>query len=60
VSYYLEDFIYRRFRSNVKKGKAFTIEFTPIGTVNNTTGLFYFENTDAVKQNGDKLNLNIQ
>ena len=45
---------------NVKKGKAFTIEFTPIGIVNNTTGLFYFENTDAVKQNGDKLNLNIQ
>lgn len=46
--------------SNVKKGKAFVIEFTPIGTVNNTTGLFYFENTDAVKQNGDKLNLKIQ
>ena len=46
--------------SNIKKGKAFIIEFTPIGTVNNTTGLFYFENTDAVKQNGDKLNLNIQ
>ena len=47
-------------KSNVKKGKAFIIEFTPIGTVNNTTGLFYFENTDAVKQNGDKLNLKIQ
>lgn len=45
---------------NVKKGKAFTIEFTPIGIVNNTTGLFYFENTDAVKQNGDKMNLKIQ
>ncbi len=45
---------------NVKKGKAFTIEFTPIGTVNNTTGLFYFENTDAVKQNGDKMTLKIQ
>ena len=44
---------------NIKKGKAFTIEFTPIGTVNNTTGLFYFENTDAVKANGDKLTLNI-
>jgi hypothetical protein len=51
--------IYRWFR-NIKKGKAFTIEFTPIGTVNNTTGLFYFENTDAVKQNGDKMNLKIQ
>lgn len=46
--------------STIKKGKAFIIEFTPIGTVNNTTGLFYFENTDAVKQNGDKLNLKIQ
>ena len=46
--------------ANVKKGKAFVIEFTPIGTVNNTTGLFYFDTTDAVKQNGDKLNLNIQ
>ena len=45
---------------NVKKGKAFTIEFTPKGIVNNTTGLFYFENTDAVKQNGDKMNLNIK
>ena len=45
---------------NVKKGKAFTIEFTPRGIVNNTTGLFYFENTDAVKQNGDKMNLNIK
>ncbi|MDC6464798.1 hypothetical protein PQZ39_00040 [bacterium] len=45
---------------NIKKGKAFTIEFTPIGTVNNTTGLFYFENTDAVKQNGDKMTLKIQ
>jgi hypothetical protein len=45
---------------NVKKGKAFTIEFTPIGIVNNTTGLFYFENTDAVKQNGDKMTLKIQ
>ena len=44
----------------VKKGTAFTIEFSTIGTVNNTTGLFYFENTDAVKQNGDKLNLNIK
>lgn len=46
--------------SNIKKGKAFTLEFTPIGTVNNVTGLFYFENTDAVKANGDKINLNIQ
>ena len=47
-------------KETIKKGKAFIIEFTPIGTVNSTTGLFYFENTDAVKQNGDKLNLNIQ
>lgn len=47
-------------KSTIKKGKAFTIEFTPIGIVNNTTGLFYFENTDAVKQNGDKMTLKIQ
>lgn len=47
-------------KSTIKKGKAFTLEFTPIGTVNNTTGLFYFENTDAVKQNGDKMTLKIQ
>jgi len=47
-------------KSTIKKGKAFTLEFTPIGTVNNVTGLFYFENTDAVKANGDKINLNIQ
>lgn len=47
-------------KENIKKGKTFVIEFTPIGTVNNTTGLFYFENTDAVKANGDKMNLKIQ
>jgi hypothetical protein len=47
-------------KETIKKGKAFTLEFTPIGTVNNVTGLFYFENTDAVKANGDKINLNIQ
>ena len=47
-------------KSTIKKGKAITLEFTPIGTVNNVTGLFYFENTDAVKANGDKINLNIQ
>jgi len=47
-------------KSTIKKGKAFTLEFTPIGIVNNVTGLFYFENTDAVKANGDKINLNIQ
>ena len=45
---------------NIKKGKAFVLEFEPIGTVTNVTGLFYFENTDAVKENGDKLKLNIQ
>jgi len=45
---------------NIKKGKTFVIEFTPIGTVNNLTGLFYFNNTDAVKENGDKLTLTIQ
>ena len=45
---------------NIERGKAFTIEFTPVGTVNNVTGLFYFDNTDAVKENGDKLTLTIQ
>jgi len=45
---------------SIERGKAFIIEFTPIGTVNNVTGLFYFDNTDAVKENGDKLTLTIQ
>lgn len=45
---------------SIERGKAFVIEFTPIGTVNNVTGLFYFDNTDAVKENGDKLTLTIQ
>lgn len=45
---------------NVKKGTPFKLIFDTIGTVNNTTGLFYFENTDAVKANGDKMNLKIQ
>lgn len=45
---------------NVKKGKTFVIEFTPIGTVNNVTGLFYFDNTDAVRADGDKMTLNIE
>jgi len=44
----------------VKKGTAFKLTFETIGTVNNTTGLFYFENTDAVRENGDKMNLNIR
>ena len=45
---------------NIKKGRPFKLIFDTIGTVNNTTGLFYFENTDAVKENGDKMNLNIK
>jgi hypothetical protein len=47
-------------KSNIKKGTPIKLVFDTVGTVVNTTGLFYFENTDAVKQNGDKLNLNIQ
>ena len=47
-------------KSNIKQGTPIKLVFDTVGTVNNTTGLFYFENTDAVKQNGDKLNLNIQ
>ena len=46
--------------SNIKQGTPIKLIFDTVGTVINTTGLFYFENTDAVKQNGDKLNLNIQ
>lgn len=46
--------------ANIKEGTPFKLIFDTIGTVNNTTGLFYFENTDAVKANGDKLTLNIQ
>ena len=45
---------------NIKEGTPFKLIFDTVGTVNNTTGLFYFENTDAVKANGDKMNLNIQ
>ena len=45
---------------NIKEGTPFKLVFDTVGTVNNTTGLFYFENTDAVKANGDKMNLNIQ
>jgi len=46
--------------ANIKEGTPFKLVFDTVGTVNNTTGLFYFENTDAVKANGDKMNLNIQ
>jgi len=46
--------------ANIKEGTPFKLVFDTIGTVSNTTGLFYFENTDAVKANGDKLTLNIQ
>lgn len=45
---------------NIKEGTPFKLIFDTVGTVNNTTGLFYFENTDAVKQNGDKMTLKIQ
>ena len=45
---------------NIKEGTPFKLIFDTVGTVNNTTGLFYFENTDAVKANGDKMNLKIQ
>jgi len=45
---------------NIKKGKTFVIEFTPIGTVNNVTGLFHFDNTDAVRADGEKMTLNIE
>jgi hypothetical protein len=45
---------------NIKEGTPFKLVFDTVGTVNNTTGLFYFENTDAVKANGDKMNLKIQ
>lgn len=43
----------------VKKGNTFKLIFSPIGEVSNLTGLFYFNNTDAVRKNGDKMNLNI-
>ena len=46
--------------TNIKEGTPFKLIFDTVGTVNNTTGLFYFENTDAVKANGDKMNLKIQ
>ena len=45
---------------NIEKGTIYTLEFTPKTTISNTTGLFYFKNTDAVRSNGDKLNLIIQ
>lgn len=45
---------------NIKEGTPFKLIFDTVGTVNNTTGLFYFENTDAVKANGDKMTLKIQ
>jgi len=45
---------------NIKRGKAIQITFTMKEQVSNLTGLFYFENTDAVNKDGDKLNLNIK
>ena len=45
---------------NVKRGKTFVIEFIPNGNITNTTGLFYFDNTDAVRADGEKMTLNIQ
>jgi len=44
----------------VKEGDIVKLIFEPLEQINNTTGLFYFYNTDAVKLNGDKLILNIQ
>lgn len=44
----------------VKKGTPFTIVFDTNGDISNLTGLFYFDNTDAVRANGDKVNLNIR
>jgi hypothetical protein len=44
----------------VKEGEIVKLIFETLEQINNTTGLFYFYNTDAVKLNGDKLILNIQ
>lgn len=45
---------------SVKRGEAYTLVFSMKQNVTNTTGLFYFYNTDAVSQSGEKLRLNIQ
>jgi len=45
---------------SIKSGKVVKVVFDTLEQVTNTTGLFYFHNTDAVKMNGDKLILNIQ
>jgi len=45
---------------DIERGTIFKLEFTPKTNISNTTGLFYFKNTDAVQSNGDKLNLIIQ
>ena len=45
---------------NIETGKAYQLVFSMKQNVTNTTGLFYFYNTDAVRQSGEKLNLNIQ
>ena len=44
----------------IETGTAYQLVFTMKQNVTNTTGLFYFYNTDAVRQSGEKLNLNIQ
>jgi hypothetical protein len=46
--------------ANIEKGRIFRLEFKTKSNVTNTTGLFYFKNTDAVQKDGNKLELNIQ
>lgn len=45
---------------NIKTGKPFKLVFTPKVSIQNTSGLISFRVTDAVKNNGTKVNLNLR
>ena len=46
--------------ANIEKGTIFKLRFKAKQSISNTTGLFYFKNTDAVQSDGNKLELKIQ
>ena len=46
--------------ANIEKGTIFKLRFKAKQSISNTTGLFYFKNTDAVQSDGNKLQLKIQ
>ena len=47
-------------QENIKPGKPYKIIFNPKQTITNTSGLIYFQTTDAVTEEGTKVILKIQ